>query len=125
MLILHIKQQKATARSLHLLHPFAAKLNRSHSVAERTPFPPLFLFECCRYSIALLFVEIIGISALVPYAFANVRAVLPMKEDTAAADWAQFGCTHGYVSWGNPAASRAPRNYGSRGAIHDFLGQPL
>lgn len=49
-----------------------------------------------RYSIAVLVVEAIGVSALIPYAFANLRPTLPVeeperKENEDPITWAEFG----------------------------------
>ncbi|WIA35221.1 hypothetical protein OEZ86_003683 [Tetradesmus obliquus] len=48
------------------------------------------------YSIAVLVVEAIGVSALIPYAFANLRPTLPVeeperKENEDPITWAEFG----------------------------------
>jgi hypothetical protein len=51
------------------------------------------------YSLFILLVELIGVSALVPYGFANCAFTLPRKETEAEAahrSWAQFGCTKPY-----------------------------
>lgn len=46
-----------------------------------------------RYSIAVLIVEVIGVSALVPYAFANLKPTLPIEEPEkdAPTTWKEFG----------------------------------
>eukprot|EP00882_Tetradesmus_deserticola_P028487 GHRQ01031741.1.p1 GENE.GHRQ01031741.1~~GHRQ01031741.1.p1 ORF type:complete len:181 (+),score=43.74 GHRQ01031741.1:849-1391(+) len=46
------------------------------------------------YSIAVLVVEAIGVSALVPYALANLRPTLPIMESEkdAPRNWKEFGC---------------------------------
>jgi hypothetical protein len=56
----------------------AAAIAASHACLK-------FAFHCthaavCRYSIAVLVVEAIGVSALVPYAFANLKPTLPEEE---------------------------------------------
>jgi hypothetical protein len=46
----------------------------------------------CRYSIAVLVVEAIGVSALVPYAFANLKPTLPNEEDNNHDDETPRSC---------------------------------
>jgi hypothetical protein len=55
--------------------------------------------DVCRYSIAVLVVEVIGVSALVPYAFANMRPTLPEEEESnhdaeQPGTYAEFGHIH-------------------------------
>jgi hypothetical protein len=54
---------------------------------------PLRHFATSRYSIAVLVVEAIGVSALIPYALANLRPTLPIMEPEkdAPKTWKEFG----------------------------------
>lgn len=50
------------------------------------------------YSIAVLIVEVIGVSALVPYAFANLKPTLPIEEPEkdAPTTWKEFGVSDNF-----------------------------